>query len=137
MKTETKIKIVRFGLVAMGLFLLIIGLGHIFFPELTHRIVGQRAFDPSHPFMSLAAREMGILFFVFGVASLIAALNPLEYKWLVFIVVLSSALSDINRASATTCERLWIVMVISIILWLLIVIFYPYTKKLYEDIHCS
>ena len=128
MKTATKVKIVQLGLVAMGLFLLIIGLGHIFFPELAHQIVGQRAFDSSNPFMSLAAREIGILFSVFGIASLIAALNPLKYKWLVFIVVLSSVLSDLNRASAVSCERLWIVMVISIILWLLIVIFYPYRE---------
>ena len=126
-KTENKIKIVQVGLVGLAMFLLTIGLGHIFFPELSHEIVGQKAFDPEHPFMAAAAREMGILFSVLGIASLIAAFNPLKHKWLVFVVVLSSALSDLNRASAASAvERLWIVMVISIVLWLLIVIFYPY-----------
>jgi len=72
MKTATKVKIVQLGLMAMGLFLLIIGLGHIFFPELAHEVVGQKAFNPIHPYIGLAARELGILFFVFGIMSLMA-----------------------------------------------------------------
>ncbi|MCK4554930.1 hypothetical protein KAU19_08335, partial [Candidatus Parcubacteria bacterium] len=86
-------------------------------------------FDPTHPYMGLAARELGILFSVFGIAALIAAIDPLRHKWLVFIVVLSSVLSDLNRASAVGCERLWMVTAISTILWLLIVIFYPYKES--------
>jgi len=133
MTTQTRVKIVRSLLIATGIFLLVNGLGHIFFPVRIHEIVGGGGiFDINHPWMALAAREMGVLFSVFGVAALIAAINPLRHKWLVFIVVLSGVLSDVVRGlavlSGTACPKLWIVVVVSIILWLLIVVFYPYKE---------
>ncbi len=133
MTTQTRVKIVRSVLVATGIFLLANGLGHIFFPVKIHEIVGGGGiFDINNPWMALAAREMGVLFSTFGVAALIAAINPLKHKWLVFIVVLSGVLSDVVRGlavlSGTACPKLWIVVVGSIILWLLIVVFYPYKQ---------
>ena len=131
MTIVTRVKIVRSVLIATGIFLLVNGLGHIFFPVKIHEIVGGGAiFDINNPWMALAAREMGVLFSVIGIAACIAAINPLKHKWLVFIVVLASVLSDVVRGlavlSGTACPKLWIVVVVSIILWLLIVIFYPY-----------
>jgi len=126
---ETKLKIIRWTLAVMTVFLFVIGISHIFFPAESHKIIGQTAFDASHTWMLLAARVLGVYFLVIGITALIAILNPLQHKWLVFIVVLSSDLTDLLRASAINCPRLWLIMVISMILWLLIVIFYPYKEK--------
>jgi len=133
MTTQTRVRIVRCGLIATGIFLLANGLGHIFFPVETHEIVGGGAiFDIKNPWMALAAREMGVLFLVIGIAACIAAANPLKHKWLVFIVVLAGVLSDVVRGfavlSGTACPKLWIVVVVSVILWLLIVVFYPFRQ---------
>jgi hypothetical protein len=133
MTTVTKVKIVRSVLIATGIFLLVNGLGHIFFSVKIHEIVGGGAiFDINNPWIALAAREMGVLFSVIGIAACIAAINPLKHKWLVFMVVLASLLSDVVRGlavlSGTACPKLWIVVVVSIILWLLIVVFYPYKE---------
>jgi hypothetical protein len=124
---KTKIKIVRGILIIIGIFLLIIGLGHIFFPEQGHQLIGQTAFDASNPWMLLASRGLGVHFLVMGLAAFIAAFDPLKHAALVFIVVSSSALIDLVRATGLAfCPKLWFIMLISIILWLLIVIFYPY-----------
>ena len=133
MSTRTRVKVIRPILIAMGIYLLIIGLGHIFFPDATHEAVGGgEIFDPNHPWMKIASREMGVLFFVIGVAACIAAIEPLKRKWLVFIVVLASILSDVIRGigvfSGEACPGLWWVIIISIVLWLPIVIFYPYKE---------
>ncbi len=130
MKIETKIHLVQRALAVMAVFLLALGLGHIFFPEQGHQLIGQRAFDARNPWMLLAARGLGVHFLVMGIVAFIAAFDPIKRAALVFIVVLSGALIDLVRASGIAfCPKLWIIIMISITLWLIIVIFYPYKTE--------
>ena len=127
MKIETKIYLVQRALAAMGVFLLVIGLGHIFFPEQGHQLIGQTAFDAHNPWMLLAARGLGIFFSVMGLAAFIAAFDPLKHKYIVFLVVFAGVLTDLVRATGVAfCPKLWMIITISIILWFLVLIFYPY-----------
>ena len=68
----------------MGIFLISFGLGHIFFPEEGHQLIKQEIFDPDDPWMAIAVVEMGVMFFVFGLISFVAAKDPIKNKYLVF-----------------------------------------------------
>ena len=130
----SKLKITKTILFILGIYLIGLGLGHLFFPEQGHQLIKQEIFDSSNPWMAIAVAEMGIMFFVFGIAALIAAKNPIKEKNLVFVVILSSALTDLIRVWAIlfkkSCPGLWIFIIASVFLWMAIVIFYPQNKEL-------
>jgi hypothetical protein len=132
-----KLKITKIILYFLGFYLIGVGIGHLFFPKQGHQLIKQEIFDPSNPWMAIAAAEMGIMFLVFGIASLIAAGNPIKEKNLVFIVALSGVLTDCVRLWALffkdSSPGLWFFTIPSIFLWLAVIIFYPYRKKLAED----
>ena len=129
----SKLEITKTILFILGIYLIGLGLGHLFFPEQGHQLIKQEIFDSSNPWMAIAAAEMGVMFFVFGIAALIAAKNPIKEKNLVFVVVLSSILTDLIRVWAIffkkSCPGLWIFFIASVFLWITIIIFYPYKKK--------
>jgi uncharacterized membrane protein len=132
-KKMPKIKITKTILFILGIYLIGLGLGHLFFPEQGHQLIKQEIFDSNNPWMAIAVAEMGIMFFVFGIAALIAARNPIKEKNLVFVVVLSNILTDLIRVWAIffkkSCPGLWIFFIVSVLLWLAIIIFYPRNKK--------
>ncbi len=133
-QTKTKIKITKSALLILGIYLIGLGLGHIFFSEEGHRLIGQEIFDPANPWMMIAAVEMGVVFSVFGLMSFVAAKDPIKNKSLVFFVILSSILTDLVRTWAIlfkeSCPALWIFIAVSVLLWMVIVIFYPYNSTL-------
>lgn len=132
LRTEKKTKITKTFLSILGIYLVGLGLGHIFFPEEGHRLIGQKMFDPNNPWMIIAATEMGVMFFVFGLISFVAARDPIKNKSSVLFVVLSSILTDLVRVWAIlfkeSCSGLWIFIAVSVFLWLAIIIFYPYKE---------
>ena len=129
----SKLEITKTILFILGIYLISLGLGHLFFPEQGHQLIKQEIFDSNNPWMAIAAAEMGIMFFVFGIAALIAAKNPIKEKNLVFVVVLSSILTDLIRVWAIlfkqSCYGLWIFIAVSVLLWLALIIFYPRNNK--------
>ena len=129
----SKLEITKTILFILGIYLISLGLGHLFFPEQGHQLIKQEIFDSNNPWMAIAAAEMGIMFFVFGIAALIAAKNPIKEKNLVFVVVLSSILTDLIRVWAIlfkkSCYGLWIFIAVSVLLWLTLIIFYPRNNK--------
>ena len=129
----SKLEITKTILFILGIYLISLGLGHLFFPEQGHQLIKQEIFDSNNPWMAIAAAEMGIMFFVFGIAALIAAKNPIKEKNLVFVVVLSSILTDLIRVWAIlfkqSCPGLWIFFIASVLLWTAIIIFYPRNKN--------
>ncbi len=125
-RIDIKLKIIRTVLLLMAVFLFSLGLDHIFFPQQGHELINQPYFEAGHPWMVMASKGLGVYFLIMGLAALLAISNPVKDKWLVLIVVLSSALNDLIRASAVGYSGILPVILISMVLWLLIVIFFPY-----------